>query len=541
MAATAEVHITAKDHTSQAFAAVRKNIEGVTHHLRSLKGELLALAGVAGFGALMESAIETGATVEKLSKKLGASTEALSQFKFVAETAHVSFDSLTRSWQFLEKNVAAASQGLGPAQQAFQALGLSAQQLKQLKVEDQFTVLADAFTQVHNAADKTRLAMAIFGKAGAEMIPVMAGGSAAIRAAREEADRLGLTLNEAAAHHLSEAHEALIRLKSAFAGLANTLAIQLGPAISGFAEGFSRLLPQAVQRTVITFLRFKEVVALALSSMMAGFEHLYSVIGQLPGTLGKPFREASLAAKALREDLFNAVGTYEKALKALHDSHSAGEQAFSGMAFADFYDPVLQAMASVDKKQAALQQRALKAQEKAAQKALKAQERLAEAHVQKLTELFSSGLFQFMDSGFKGMVASFKNSLQQMVAEAAATELTHTLLKSLPSFSKEHGFLSDLVSGVSHFAGGLFGGFRAGGGEVLAGKGYIVGERGPEYFVPRQHGQIIPHTVLTKANTPPLSIVMHIHTPDAGSFRRSTGQISASIGVALQQAVRRNT
>jgi hypothetical protein len=37
MLATAEVHITAKDHASQAFAAIRNNIEGATHHLRSLK------------------------------------------------------------------------------------------------------------------------------------------------------------------------------------------------------------------------------------------------------------------------------------------------------------------------------------------------------------------------------------------------------------------------------------------------------------------------------------------------------------------------
>jgi hypothetical protein len=66
MAATAEVHLTAKDHTSQAFAAVRKNMDGITHHLRSLKGELLALAGIAGFGAMIESAIETGASIRLL-------------------------------------------------------------------------------------------------------------------------------------------------------------------------------------------------------------------------------------------------------------------------------------------------------------------------------------------------------------------------------------------------------------------------------------------------------------------------------------------
>lgn len=41
--------------------------------------------------------------------------------------------------------------------------------------------------------------------------------------------------------------------------------------------------------------------------------------------------------------------------------------------------------------------------------------------------------------------------------------------------------------------GGLFGGFRAGGGPVSPGKGYVVGERGPEIFMPRSAGAIMPN------------------------------------------------
>ena len=40
---------------------------------------------------------------------------------------------------------------------------------------------------------------------------------------------------------------------------------------------------------------------------------------------------------------------------------------------------------------------------------------------------------------------------------------------------------------------GLFEGFRAGGGPVAAGKGYVVGENGPEYFQPGTSGSIIPN------------------------------------------------
>lgn len=38
-----------------------------------------------------------------------------------------------------------------------------------------------------------------------------------------------------------------------------------------------------------------------------------------------------------------------------------------------------------------------------------------------------------------------------------------------------------------------FGGSRAGGGDVLANRGYWVGEQGPEWFQPRTAGTVLPH------------------------------------------------
>lgn len=50
-----------------------------------------------------------------------------------------------------------------------------------------------------------------------------------------------------------------------------------------------------------------------------------------------------------------------------------------------------------------------------------------------------------------------------------------------------------LVEGISNVIGNAFGGFRAAGGAVQAGKSYVVGERGAEMFVPSQNGTIVPN------------------------------------------------
>jgi hypothetical protein len=49
------------------------------------------------------------------------------------------------------------------------------------------------------------------------------------------------------------------------------------------------------------------------------------------------------------------------------------------------------------------------------------------------------------------------------------------------------------VKGISNAISGAFGGFRAEGGSVTAGKAYVVGEQGAEMFVPSSNGTIVPN------------------------------------------------
>jgi hypothetical protein len=49
------------------------------------------------------------------------------------------------------------------------------------------------------------------------------------------------------------------------------------------------------------------------------------------------------------------------------------------------------------------------------------------------------------------------------------------------------------MSGGGSFLSGFFGGFKADGGSVSTGKAYVVGERGPELFVPNSSGTIVPN------------------------------------------------
>lgn len=76
-----------------------------------------------------------------------------------------------------------------------------------------------------------------------------------------------------------------------------------------------------------------------------------------------------------------------------------------------------------------------------------------------------------------GAERSFKDLLKRMAVEFATSAIFRGLASLFPGGS---------------FFSNFFGGGRAEGGPVSAGKGYIVGERGPEWFMPGVSGSIIP-------------------------------------------------
>ena len=88
---------------------------------------------------------------------------------------------------------------------------------------------------------------------------------------------------------------------------------------------------------------------------------------------------------------------------------------------------------------------------------------------------------------------------------------------------------------------GLFGGGLAEGGDVEPGKFYLVGERHPEFFIPKQAGQISPSVHMSEdRGAKHISVQNHFHgISDMDSFNRSSAQITAQIYRTTQIAASR--
>lgn len=129
---------------------------------------------------------------------------------------------------------------------------------------------------------------------------------------------------------------------------------------------------------------------------------------------------------------------------------------------------------------------------------------------------------------FEEIPKRFSDMIMDLIIQAQAAKLATYLFGDTGSGGSTGGVLSSVL-------GAFFGGGRAMGGAVAAGQGYMVGERGPEMFVPPTSGRIEPRPA--GGNT-----VINVNVKaDGGEVSRPTRMaLGATVARAMGVASRRN-
>lgn len=164
----------------------------------SIAGAGLSAASAAILGPMVAASSAFAASGDELSKmsdKTGASVESLSELRHAASQSAVEFSQLGSALAKQQKNLAEAATGNKTAAEAFQQLGLSVEDLLKLAPDQQFEAIADRIAMLEDPALRTKAAMDVFGKSGAELMPLMIAGANGIKTLREEARKLGLQVS----------------------------------------------------------------------------------------------------------------------------------------------------------------------------------------------------------------------------------------------------------------------------------------------------------------------------------------------------------
>jgi hypothetical protein len=170
------------------------NSGAVVNGLKTVMGSLSALEASGVAAALsfegMNKAIEEGSRLKNLSIRTGETVRELVALERAFSNAGIGAGGLPMAFSRLQLALSGINEDGNKTDEAFQKLGISAAQLMPLSGSERFQLLSDAFAKVGNAADRTALAVKLFGKNGSELIQVL-GNAGAIEDARRETDGLG--------------------------------------------------------------------------------------------------------------------------------------------------------------------------------------------------------------------------------------------------------------------------------------------------------------------------------------------------------------
>ncbi|ATS93193.1 tail tape measure protein [Synechococcus phage S-LBS1] len=205
-----------------------KGLAGAAGGLSGALGSLVPLATGAGLAAMAKNAIDAADDMNDLSQKTGVSVESLSKFQQAANASGTSIEGVGAAMIKLNRNLATGNDG---AAEALTSLGLSATDASgKLKSTDAIMLeVADKFAKMPDGAGKTAAAMALFGKAGADMIPLLNGGSKAVT-------DLSATMTGTFAKGADSLNDKLAALQGKLLALGVNIGTALMPALNVIAD-----------------------------------------------------------------------------------------------------------------------------------------------------------------------------------------------------------------------------------------------------------------------------------------------------------------
>jgi hypothetical protein len=188
--------ITAEDKASKVIEAVSERLESIGR-TTMVAGAAIAAAGAAIVGPVLAAAqswSDYAGDLEDASIRTGLSVESLSTLQLAAEEGGASAEALTKGLIGVAKFADAVGKGSKEATAALDQMGLSASTFLAASPDERVKLLADGIARIPDPSKRATTAMKAFGKAGIELLPMLAQGGAGIAAMQQQFADLGLAV-----------------------------------------------------------------------------------------------------------------------------------------------------------------------------------------------------------------------------------------------------------------------------------------------------------------------------------------------------------
>lgn len=261
----------------RSFAKTQQVINGVKNQLKRVA--VVGGIATAAVGKMISDTAQSADQFAKMSKQVGISVEGLQQLEFAAQISGTGLQVLRTGLQRFARTADDAGQGLKTAQEPFKRLGVTTTDANgNLKPLDELLGdMADKFKAMPDGPEKTALAMKAFGRAGAQLIPLLNEGKDGIGALRKEFTELGGEITSEQAASFEEYNDTIHRVKTALVGLRNQAVIALLPHIKAASKAFLAWVKAnrvMLKQNLLKFMRaFAKLIVLVAKGFMLLLKH----------------------------------------------------------------------------------------------------------------------------------------------------------------------------------------------------------------------------------------------------------------------------
>jgi len=219
------------------FAKLGKSI-GVLTGLTAGAVTAFASLAVAGFGMVIKTSDTMLHEMERQAQSAGTNITEFTRLAYMTRVLGVSQETLVKGLQRMNRSALMAAEGGKQQQEAFRMLIGTGREFQNIMHSGTVSIetLADGFNKLKDPQLRSALAMQVFSRQGAQLIPLFTGGSAAMRKFGAEADALGVTLTDKDVASAVRLTMNLTRLKEAFSGMAIRITNQLSPALANISD-----------------------------------------------------------------------------------------------------------------------------------------------------------------------------------------------------------------------------------------------------------------------------------------------------------------
>ncbi|MCC6579866.1 MAG: hypothetical protein IT440_05445 [Phycisphaeraceae bacterium] len=290
----------------RGLSAAQKRLKAFGEGVANL-GQKLATVSVAVAGSLLASTkafISMGDAMAKASDRTGIAVETLSELTFAAEMSGANLETFENGIRRMQRTVVDAADGTQTAVDALAMLGLTVENFRGLSPDELFKLIADRLAAIPDPTKRAAAAMEIFGRGGAELLPMMKDGAKGIEALQKQARALGLTLSTQAARDAEKFGDTMDLVWKVVKRAAFAIGAALAPMLTRVAEAVTRVVAQVVQwiernRDLIVYLAKLAAIGVAAGVALMGIGYAIQGVAAVFGGIATIITGAGTAIGVL--------------------------------------------------------------------------------------------------------------------------------------------------------------------------------------------------------------------------------------------------